>query len=187
MCVCACVWDTDRFPTWKCLAIIRHAVTRGYVRQSKLCFLAETWFMLRVVTVTTSKRDRKQTQTKAWRNQCWLNSAILLIPAASQTSAALSAAEVNANSEDFWSYRASPSAPAAFAGSSWGCRSCEVGQRWARFAVFPATSLVFCRRLRELWAEPALLLYFLSYSCWERLEPKQLLAPLQLALLQSFL
>lgn len=189
VCVCACVWvwDSDRFPTWKWLAIIRHAVTRGYVRQLKLCFLTETWFMLLVVTVTTSKRDRKQTQTKGWRNQCWLNTAILLIPSASQTAVGLSAVEVNANSEDFWSYWADASVSVAFAGSGWGCRSYEGGQRWAHFAVFPATSLVFCRRLRELWAELALLLYFLSYSCWERLEPKQLLAPLQLTLLQSFL
>lgn len=145
-----------------------------------------------MIHATCSNSNHLQTRQKADTDKSLKKSmlaepAILLIPAASQTSAALSAAEVNANSEDFWSYRASPSAPAAFAGSSWGCRSCEVGQRWARFAVFPATSLVFCRRLRELWAEPALLLYFLSYSCWERLEPKQLLAPLQLALLQSFL
>lgn len=60
-----CVWEVDRFPTWKWLAIIRCSVTRGYVRQLKLCFLTETWFMLLVVTVTTSKRDRNQTQTKA--------------------------------------------------------------------------------------------------------------------------
>lgn len=65
MCVHECVWEVDRFPTWKWLAIIRCSVTRGYVRQLKLCFLTETWFMLLVVTVTTSKRDRNQTQTKA--------------------------------------------------------------------------------------------------------------------------
>lgn len=59
-----CVWEVDRFPTWKWLAIIRCSVTRGYVRQLKLCFLTETWFMLLVVTVTTSERDRNQTQTK---------------------------------------------------------------------------------------------------------------------------
>lgn len=63
--VCVCVWEEDRLPTCKWLAIIRRSVTRGYVRQLKLCFLTETWFMLLVVTVTTSKRDRKQTQTKA--------------------------------------------------------------------------------------------------------------------------
>lgn len=65
MCVHECVWEVDRLPTWKWLAIIRCSVTRGYVRQLKLCFLTETWFMLLVVTVTTSKRDRNQTQTKA--------------------------------------------------------------------------------------------------------------------------
>lgn len=65
MCVHECVCEVDRFPTWKWLAIIRCSVTRGYVRQLKLCFLTETWFMLLVVTVTTSKRDRNQTQTKA--------------------------------------------------------------------------------------------------------------------------
>lgn len=37
-----CVWEVDRFPTWKWLAIIRCSVTRGYVRQLKLCFLTET-------------------------------------------------------------------------------------------------------------------------------------------------
>lgn len=81
-CGCVWVWDIDRIPTWEWLAIIRHSVTRGYVRQLELCFLTETWFMLLVVTVTTSKPDRKQTQTKGWRNQCWLNTAILLIPSA---------------------------------------------------------------------------------------------------------
>lgn len=191
MCVCAraCVWvwDTDRFPTWKWLAIIRHSVTRGYVRQLKLCFLTETWFMLLVVTVTTSKRDRKQTQTKGWRNQCWLNTAILLIPSTSPAAVGLSAAEVNGNSEVFWSYQADAPISVAFAGSGWGCRSWDRGPRWACFAMFPVASLVFCTRLRELRAELTLLLYFLSYSCWGRLEPKQLLAPLQLTLLQSFL
>lgn len=65
VCVCVCVWEEDRLPTCKWRAIIRRSVTRGYVRQLKLCFLTETWFMLLVVTVTTSKRDRSQTQTKA--------------------------------------------------------------------------------------------------------------------------
>lgn len=122
VCVCACVWvwDTDRFPTWKWFAIIRHAVTRGYVRQLKLCFLTETWFMLLVVTVTTSKWDRNQTQTKGWRNQRWLNTAILLIPSAFETAFGLSAVEVSADSEDFWSYRAGASVLVAFAAETAG-------------------------------------------------------------------
>lgn len=86
ICVCACMWICPglghRIPTWEWLALIRHAVTRGYVRQLVLCFLTEAWFMLLVVTVATSKWDRKQTQTKGWRNQCWLNTATLLIPSA---------------------------------------------------------------------------------------------------------
>lgn len=104
-----------------------------------------------------------------------------------QTHFRLSAVEVDANFKDFWSYWAGTSVSVVFAGRGWGCGSCEGWQHWAYFAMFPATSLVFCRRQRELWAELALLLYFLSYSCWERLEPKQLLAPLQLTLLQTFL
>ena len=65
VCVCVCVWEEDRLFTCKWLAIIRRSVIRGYVRQLKLCFLTETWFMLLVVTVTTSKRDGNQMQTKA--------------------------------------------------------------------------------------------------------------------------
>lgn len=42
VCVCVCVWEEDRLPTCKWLAIIRRSVTRGYVRQLKLCFLTET-------------------------------------------------------------------------------------------------------------------------------------------------
>lgn len=182
-----CLGLGHRIPTWEWLAIIRHAVTRGYVRQLELCFLTEMWFMLLVVTVGTSKWDRKQTQTKGWRNQCWLNTAILLIPSACKQTSGY----------QLWRLMLIPKSSGAAepvhlywwcsAGRGWGCRSCEGWWHWAHFAMFPSTSLVFCRRLRELWAELALLLYFLSYSCWERLEPKQLLAPLQLTLLQTFL
>lgn len=167
MSACVWVWDTDRFPTWKWLAIIRYLVTRGYVRQLKLCFLTETWFMLLVVTLTTSKPDRKQTQTKGWRNQCRLNTAILLISSPSSAALRLSAAEFNANSEVTWNYQADASLSVAFARSSWGCRSWDRGQYWICFAVFPAVSLVFCRMPRELWEELTLLPYFLSYSSWE--------------------
>lgn len=166
MSACVWVWDTDRFPTWKWLAIIRYSVTRGYVRQLKLCFLTETWFMLLVVTLTTSKPDRKQTQTKGWRNQCRLNTAILLISPSSAV-LRLSAAEFNANSEVTWNYQADAPLSVAFARSSWGCRSWDRGQYWICFAVFPAVSLVFCRMPRELWEELTLLPYFLSYSSWE--------------------
>lgn len=41
--------------------------------------------MLLVVTVTTSERDRNQTQTKGWRNQCRLRAAILPIASAFQS------------------------------------------------------------------------------------------------------
>lgn len=67
-----CLGLGHRIPTWEWLAIIRHAVIRGYVRQLELCFLTKTWFMLLVVTVATSKGDIKQTQTKGWRiNAGW--------------------------------------------------------------------------------------------------------------------
>lgn len=178
-----CLGLGHRVPTWEWLAIIRHAVTRGYVRQLELCFLTETWFVLLVVTVATSKGDRKQTQTKGQRNQCWLNTAILLIPSACKQTSGY----------QLWRLMLIPKSSGVTEPVHlyWWCLQGVVEaagavrgwQHWAHFAMFTVTSLVFCRRLRELWAELALLLYFLSYSCWERLEPKQLLAPLQLTLL----
>lgn len=59
------VWEVDRFHTWKWLAIIRRSVTRGYVRQLKLCFLTETLFMLLVVTVTVFKWDADKSLEKS--------------------------------------------------------------------------------------------------------------------------
>lgn len=145
-----------------------------------------------MIHATCSNSNHLQTRQKADGDKRLKKSMLaershLLIPSASQAAIGLSEAEVDANSEYSWSYWAGASVSAvALAGSGWACRELRGGQRWAYF-VFAAASLAFCRRLRELWAELALLLYFLSYSCWERLEPKQLLAPLQLTLLQSFL
>lgn len=85
MCVHECVWEVDRFPTWKWLAIIRCSVTRGYVRQLKLCFFNRDMIHAACSNSNHLQARQKPDADKGWRNQCRLTAALLPIPSAFQS------------------------------------------------------------------------------------------------------